>query len=294
MAVIQPDIALPALAVPRERRVRRYIRRHPTIIVGGALLLMMIVMAIFAPYLGTSDPQALSPIKRLRWPSEVYWFGTDMLGRDVYSRTIYGARVSLIVGISVALLSPGFGLAIGFVAVFTRWVDSIVMRIMDGLMSIPSVLIAIALMALTRASLQNVIFAITVAEVPRVTRLVRGVVLTLREQPYVEAAIASGTGFVRILWRLIVPNTLAPLLVQGTFIAASAMITEAILSFIGAGTPPNIPSWGNIMAEGRSLFQVASYIVSFPGIMLSVTVLAINLLGDGLRDALDPRLARRL
>jgi peptide/nickel transport system permease protein len=294
MAVVPSDIALPAPAVPRERQLRRYIRRHPTIIVGGALLLMMIVMAIFAPWLGTSDPQALSPIKRLRWPSEVYWFGTDMLGRDVYSRTVYGARVSLVVGISVALFSTGLGLAIGVVAGFTRWVDAIVMRIMDGLMSIPAVLIAIALMALTRASMENVIFAITVAEVPRVTRLVRGVVLTLREQPYVEAAIASGTGFLRILWRHIVPNTLPPLLVQGTFITASAMITEAILSFIGAGTPPNIPSWGNIMAEGRSLFQVAYYIVLFPGIMLSVTVLAINLLGDGLRDALDPRLARRL
>jgi peptide/nickel transport system permease protein len=294
MAVIQPDIALPALAVPRERRVRRYIRRHPTIIVGGALLLVMIAMAVFAPWLGTSDPQALSPIKRLRWPSEVYWFGTDMLGRDVYSRTVYGARVSLVVGISVALFSTGLGLAIGVVAGFTRWVDAIVMRIMDGLMSIPAVLIAIALMALTRASMENVIFAITVAEVPRVTRLVRGVVLTLREQPYVEAAIASGTGFLRILWRHIVPNTLPPLLVQGTFITASAMITEAILSFIGAGTPPNIPSWGNIMAEGRSLFQVAYYIVLFPGIMLSLTVLAINLLGDGLRDMLDPRLSRRL
>jgi peptide/nickel transport system permease protein len=294
MAVVPSDIALPAPAVPRERSVRRYIRRHPTIIVGGALLLMMIAMALFAPYLGTSDPQALSPIKRLRWPSAIYWFGTDMLGRDVYSRTVYGARVSLIVGISVALFSTGLGLAIGVVAGFTRWVDAIVMRIMDGLMSIPAVLIAIALMALTRASMENVIFAITVAEVPRVTRLVRGVVLTLREQPYVEAAIASGTGFLRILWRHIVPNTLPPLLVQGTFVAAGAMITEAILSFIGAGTPPNIPSWGNIMAEGRSLFQVAYYIVLFPGIMLSVTVLAINLLGDGLRDALDPRLARRL
>jgi peptide/nickel transport system permease protein len=294
MAVVPSDIALPAPALPRERRVRRYIRRHPTIIFGGTLLLAMIAMAVFAPWLGTSDPQALSPIKRLRWPSEIYWFGTDMLGRDVYSRTVYGARVSLIVGISVALFSTGLGLLIGVVAGFTRWVDTIVMRIMDGLMSIPAVLIAIALMALTRASMENVIFAITVAEVPRVTRLVRGVVLTLREQPYVEAAIASGTGFLRILWRHIVPNTLPPLLVQGTFITASAMITEAILSFIGAGTPPNIPSWGNIMAEGRSLFQVAYYIVLFPGIMLSVTVLAINLLGDGLRDALDPRLARRL
>ena len=177
---------------------------------------------------------------------------------------------------------------------FSRWTDAIVMRIMDGLMSIPSVLIAIALMALTRASIENVVFAITVAEVPRITRLVRGVVLTLREQPFVEAAIASGTGFFRILWRHILPNALPPLFVQGTFTAAGAMIVEAILSFLGVGTPPNIPSWGNIMAEGRSLFQVAYYIVLFPGAFLSVTVLAINLLGDGLRDALDPRLARRM
>jgi peptide/nickel transport system permease protein len=294
MAVIQTDLAVPAARPAGENRVWRYIRRHPTIIVGGILLAIMVAMAIFAPWLNTVDPQALSPIKRLRWPSAEYWFGTDMLGRDVYSRTIYGARVSLEVGISVAVLSTALGLLIGVIAGFTRWVDAVVMRIMDGLMSIPSILIAIALMALTRASMQNVIFAITVAEVPRVSRLVRGIVLTLREQPYVEAAIASGTSFPLILWRHIVPNTLAPLLVQGTFIAASAMITEAILSFIGAGTPPNIPSWGNIMAEGRSLFQVAYYIVLFPGIMLSLTVLGINLLGDGLRDALDPRLARRL
>jgi len=293
MAVIQPEIALPS-APARENRAWRYIRRHPTIVVGGTLLLFMTMMAVFAPWLGTVDPQALAPVKRLKWPSPAYWFGTDMLGRDVYSRTIYGARVSLIVGISVALLATSIGLLIGVVAGFTRWVDAVVMRIMDGLMSIPEILIAIALMALSRASMENVIFAITIAQMPRVVRLVRGIVLTLREQPYVEAAIASGTPFPLILWRHIVPNTLPPLLVQGTFIAAGAMITEAILSFIGAGTPPNVPSWGNIMAEGRSLFQVAYYIVLFPGIMLSLTVLAINLLGDGLRDALDPRLARRL
>jgi peptide/nickel transport system permease protein len=298
MTVAPSDVALSAPAPPPRvgwrQRAWRYVRRHPTMIFGGVLLLIMMMMAVFAPYLGTVDPQALSPIRRLRWPSAQYWFGTDMLGRDVYSRTVYGARVSLIVGLSVALLATTIGLFIGVVAGFTRWVDAIVMRIMDGLMSIPSVLIAIALMALTRASMENVIFAITVADVPRVTRLVRGIVLTLREQPYVEAAIASGTSFPLILWRHIVPNTLPPLLVQGTFVAAGAMITEAILSFIGAGTPPNIPSWGNIMAEGRSLFQVAYYIVLFPGIMLSLTVLAINLLGDGLRDMLDPRLSRRL
>ena len=294
MTVAPTDLAV--LAAPRERSrgVWAYIRRHPTIVIGATLLGLMALMAVFAPLLGTVDPQALAPVQRLRWPSAAHWFGTDMLGRDIYSRTIYGARVSLTVGISVALLASGFGLAIGLVTGFSRWTDAIVMRIMDGLMSIPSILIAIALMALTRASIENVIFAITVADVPRVTRLVRGVVLTLRELPFVEAAHASGTSFIRILWRHILPNTVPPLLVQGTFVAAGAMIVEAILSFLGAGTPPNIPSWGNIMAEGRSLFQVAYYIVLFPGVFLSVTVLAINLLGDGLRDALDPRLARRM
>jgi peptide/nickel transport system permease protein len=291
---IASNFVRPAAPVARRRAVVVFVRRHPTIVVGAALLLAMTAIAVFAPYLGTVDPEGLSPIQRLRWPSAQFWFGTDMLGRDIYSRTIYGARVSLIVGLSVTLLSTGCGLAIGLIAGFSRWADAIVMRIMDGLMSIPAILIAIALMALTRASLQNVIFAITVAEVPRVSRLVRGVVLTLRELPFVEAAVASGTRPTRILLRHILPNTLPPLFVQATFTAASAMIVEAILSFLGAGTPPNIPSWGNIMAEGRSLFLVAYYIVLFPGIMLSVTVLAINLLGDGLRDALDPRLARRM
>jgi peptide/nickel transport system permease protein len=217
-----------------------------------------------------------------------------MLGRDVFSRVIYGARVSLSIGIAVALLSTIAGLAIGLITGYVRWLDAIVMRIMDGLMSIPPVLLAIALMALTRASIENVIVAITLAEVPRVVRLVRGLVLTLREQPYVEAAVAAGTKLPRILLRHILPNTVAPLLVQATYVCASAMITEAILSFVGAGTPPNIPSWGNIMAEARSLFQIAGYLIYFPGIFLSVTVLAVNLLGDGMRDALDPRLARRM
>jgi len=295
VAVVQAELPVKT-AVASERRsgAWAYVRRHPTIVLGGALLLAMAALAIFAPYLGTVDPQALSPIHRLKWPSATHWFGTDMLGRDVYSRTIYGTRVSLTVGLSVAVLATALGLLFGLITGFNRWADAIGMRIMDGLMSIPSVLIAIALMALTRASLRNVVFAITVAEVPRVSRLVRGVVLTLREQPFVEAALASGTSYFRILSRHILPNTLAPLLVQGTFIAASAMITEAILSFLGAGTPPNIPSWGNIMAEGRSLFQVSYYIVLFPGLMLSLAVLAINLVGDGLRDALDPRLARRM
>jgi peptide/nickel transport system permease protein len=276
------------------RNFREALRRHPTAIVGAAVLLAMIAIAIFAPWLGTVDPQAVAPVKRLRPPSAETWFGTDMMGRDVYSRVLYGARVSLTVGIAVAVLSTLAGLAIGLVTGFVRGLDAIVMRVMDGLMSIPPVLLAIALMALTRASMENVIVAITLAETPRVVRLVRSLVLTLRDEPYVLAAVAAGTRLPRILWRHILPNIVAPLLVQATYVCASAMITEAILSFIGAGTPPNIPSWGNIMAEGRSMFQLAGYLVYFPGICLSLTVLAVNLLGDGLRDALDPRLARRM
>ena len=290
-AVRLPDI-LPG--VKQRGRVRTFIRRQPTIFAGGLLLGLIVLVAIAAPLLGTVDPTALSPARRLRLPSALYWFGTDMLGRDVYSRTLYGARVSLIVGFSVAALASGIGMLIGVVAGYIRLVDTIIMRVMDGLMSIPSILLAIALMALTRGSVQNVIIAITVAEIPRVTRLVRGVVLSLREQPYVEAAVAAGTRTPGVIFKHILPNTLAPLMVQATFICASAMITEAILSFIGAGTPPTIPSWGNIMAEGRALWQVKPYIVFFPALCLSLTVLAVNLLGDGLRDALDPRLAKRI
>jgi peptide/nickel transport system permease protein len=258
------------------------------------VLLLMVLVAIFAPWLGTADPLAVVPTRRLRPPSAQFWFGTDMLGRDVYSRVMYGARVSVTVGLAVALLGTVTGLAIGLVTGFVRWLDAIVMRVMDGLMSIPSVLLAIALISLTKASLGNVIFAIAIAEVPRVVRLVRSLVLTLREQPYVEAATASGTRLPLILIRHILPNTMAPVLVQATYICASAMITEAILSFIGAGTPPDIPSWGNIMAESRSLIQIAGTLLLFPGLFLSLTVLSVNLLGDGMRDALDPRLARRL
>jgi peptide/nickel transport system permease protein len=269
-------------------------RRHPTVMIGVMLLLAMAAMALLAPYLGTVDPVAVAPVKRLRPPSGLYWFGTDSYGRDVYSRTLYGARVSLTVGLSVAMFGTALGLAIGLVTGFVRRLDFVVMRVMDALMSVPPVLLAIALMALTKASLGNVVLAITITEVPRVARLVRSVVLSLREQPFVEAAVAAGTGFWRTLLRHILPNTIAPLLVQATYICAAAMITEAVLSFIGAGTSPEIPSWGNMMAEGRSYFQIKPYLVLFPGAFLSLTVLAVNLVGDGLRDALDPRLARRL
>ena len=281
-------------AIRRRGRVRTMLRRHPTIVVGGGLLLLVLLGAVFAPLLWTVDPTALAPARRLRIPSAQYWFGTDSLGRDVYSRVIYGSRVSLLVGFSVAILASVVGMAIGLLSGFVRWADSLIMRVMDGLMSIPPILLAIALMALTRGSVQNVVIAITVAEIPRVSRLVRSVVLSLREQPYVEAAIASGTRVPVIIWRHIVPNTLAPITVQATYICASAMITEAILSFIGAGTPPIIPSWGNIMADGRALWQVKPFLVLFPAVFLSLTVLSVNLMGDGLRDALDPRAAKRV
>jgi peptide/nickel transport system permease protein len=286
-----------ASGVVAEARTRvgfiRLVRRYPTIAIGGTLVLGIILMAIFAPFLGTSDPTAISTRLRTREPSAQFWFGTDMLGRDIYSRVLYGARVSLIVGFSVAILASVLGLAVGLIAGFIRAADAVIMRVMDGIMSIPSILLAVALMALTRGSVGNVILAITIAEVPRVARLVRGVVLSLREQPYVDAAVAAGTRTPVIIIKHILPNTLAPIIVQATYICASAMLTEAILSFIGAGTPPIIPSWGNIMAEGRALWQVKFYIVLIPAIFLSVTVLAVNLLGDGLRDALDPRLAKQ-
>ncbi|SDB56473.1 ABC transporter permease [Belnapia rosea] len=286
-----PDVLPP---VKPKKGFFGFLRRNPTIAIGGGLLLLMLCIAVFAPLLWTVDPTALAPARRTREPSAMYWFGTDMLGRDVYSRVLYGARISLMVGFSVAFCSSIIGLTIGMISGYVRWADSIIMRIMDGMMSIPPILLAIALMALTRGSVQNVILAITVAEIPRVSRLVRGVVLSLREQPYVDAAVAAGTRTPRIILRHILPNTLAPITVQATYVCAAAMITEAILSFIGAGTPPIIPSWGNIMAEGRALWQVKPYIVFFPAIFLSITVLAVNLLGDGLRDALDPRMAKRV
>jgi peptide/nickel transport system permease protein len=272
----------------------KFLKAHPTVAVGGLLLVLLICVAIFAPWLGTVDPSALSPISRTRAPSARFWFGTDLLGRDVYSRVIYGARVSLAVGFSVAILSTLLGVVIGLAAGFLRWVDAIVMRIMDGFMSIPTILLAIALIALTRASLHNVIIAITIAEVPRVVRLVRGLVLSLREQPYVEAAVAAGASPLRVVGKHIFPNTVAALMVQATYICGVAILAEASLSFIGAGVPPSIPSWGNIMAEGRALWQIKPYLIAFPAIFLSITILAINMLGDGLRDAIDPRMARRM
>jgi peptide/nickel transport system permease protein len=270
----------------------RWLRRHPTILIGLVLLGLMLLIAIASPLFATHDPIRLDPTGRLKPPSWEHWFGTDQLGRDVYSRVIYGSRISLLVGFSVAALATLLGLAIGLVTGFVRRVDAVVMRIMDGLMAIPAILLAIALISLSRSSVENVIIAITIPEVPRMVRLVRSVVLTLREQLFVDAAVSLGARLPRILTFHIMPNTVAPLIVQATYVCAAAIIIEAILGFLGAGTPPDIPSWGNIMAEGRTYVMVAIWILLFPGIFLTLVVLGVNLLGDGLRDTLDPRLRR--
>jgi peptide/nickel transport system permease protein len=286
----------------------RQLLRHPGVLFGGGVLVAMILVALLAPVLGTLDPAAIDPSDRNLTPGTastvdlpggqevlwVHWMGTDSLGRDVYSRVIYGARVSLIVGVAVAALSVAVGLAIGLVAGYFRWLDAIVMRVMDGLMAIPSILLAIGLVSLWGGGLSTVLIAIAIPEIPRVVRLVRSIVLSVREEPYVEAAIALGTRTPLILIRHVLPNTIAPLIVQGTYVCASAILVEAILSFLGAGIPPETPTWGNIMAEGRVLFQVFPHNILFPGIFLALTVLAVNVLGDGLRDTLDPRLEQRI
>jgi len=268
----------------------------------------MVVVALLAPWLGTKNPAEINPTLRNRTPgfeqtirnddgstrTFTYRMGTDSLGRDIYSRVIYGARVSLIIGGSVALLSIAIGLLLGLVAGYIRWLDAIVLRLMDGLMAIPAILLAIGLIAVFRGGVMSVIVAIVVPEIPRVVRLVRAIVLSVREEPYVEAAICAGTRTPTLLVRHILPNTVPALIVQGTFICANAMLIEAILSFLGVGIPPETPTWGNIMAEGRSLFRLFPHNIFFPGICLALTVLAVNMLGDSLRDRLDPKLAKRV
>jgi peptide/nickel transport system permease protein len=290
--------AVDALAAAGKAKKRipsslRMLRRHPKIAVGAAILVMMTMLAIFAPLLGTIDPREIALGKRLRPPSAEFWFGTDALGRDLYSRVLYGGRISVLVGVACALLSSVGGVVIGMVAASGKWLDSLLMRITDGLMSIPSMLLAIALMAVTRGSLGTVIVAITIVEVPRVARMIRGVVLSLREQPFVEAAVAAGSTMPMIVWRHLLPAVVSPLTVQATFVGSAAIVIEAGLSFIGAGTPPTIPSWGNIMSDGKTLWQIKPYLVFIPAVFLTATVLGVNLLGDGLRDALDPRLSER-
>ncbi|MEI8190060.1 MAG: ABC transporter permease [candidate division NC10 bacterium] len=285
---------IPYDQLARLQKLQRFIRRNPTMVAGGIMLLIMVLLAVFAPYLRTVNPVEMNPIDRLRAPSGGHWFGTDMYGRDSFSRVIYGSRISLFVGLVVAVITSVIGLAIGLVSGFVRRLDNTIMRIMDGIMALPDLLLAISFVALTRASVRNVIIALIIPQTPRVVRLVRSIVLVLREQPFVEAAQAMGARLPRLLVRHLLPNTLAALVVQGTYVMASAVLIEAGLSFLGAGTPPEIPSWGNVMAEARSYVRVAFWLLLFPGLFLATTVLSINLVGDGLRDMLDPRIAKRM
>ncbi|WP_314963820.1 ABC transporter permease [Bradyrhizobium cosmicum] len=272
---------------------RVFARRNPTIVLGTTLLIVIALIAILAPAIA-GDPMAMSPSQRLRGPSAEHWFGTDDLGRDVFARTIFGARVSLVVGFSVAILAIAFGLLFGLVAGYFRRLDAVVMRIMDGAMAIPSFLLAIALVALSRGSLGIVVIAIAVPQVPTVVRLVRSIVLSTRSQDFVDAAVVSGSRDLKIICRHILPSTVAPLIVLGTSVIASAILTEAALSFLGAGVPPEIPTWGNMVAASRLFLARAPWTIFFPGAFLTVVILAVNLLGDGLRDRLDPRLSRRM
>jgi peptide/nickel transport system permease protein len=307
---IEPvPLAAGGIAEPRRREAKRAggFLRDWGIIFGAAVIFFMIAIGGAAPLLGTMPPSDINPAFRNRVPGSEqtvhradgstaafrHWMGTDSLGRDVYSRVVYGARISLLVGVTVAMTSVIIGLVIGLVAGYFRWLDAVAMRLMDGLMAIPAILLAIAVVSLFRAGLLSVIVAILVPEIPRVVRLVRSVVLSVREEPYVEAAVMAGTSTPLLLIRHVLPNTIPPLIVHGTFICANAILIEAILSFLGIGIPPETPTWGNIMAEGRGLFRIYPHNIFFPGICLAITVLAVNMLGDGLRDRLDPKLAKR-
>jgi peptide/nickel transport system permease protein len=282
--------------------------RNWSVRIGGATLALLLLVALAAPWLGTVDPTLFDAASRDLRPGadgeimaldgevtkHTFLMGSDSFGRDIYSRVLYGTRVSLVVGLASALLAVFFGVLCGLAAGYIRWLDGPLMRVMDGIMAIPAILIAIAVVALWRASLPTVIVAIAIPEIPRVTRLVRSLVLSIREEPYVEAAVALGTPTRKIMFGHILPNTIAPLLVQATYICAFSILLESILSFLGVGLPPDIPTWGNIMAEGRVQFVAYPHNVFFPGLFLAVTVLAVNILGDGLRDTLDPKMAKRV
>jgi len=296
-----------ATVVPQQSAWQR-VRRSTSVRIGGSFLALLVLVALLAPWLGTVDPSLFDPASRDLLPGRSgeittlegetlkhrFLMGSDSFGRDIYSRVIYGTQVSLIVGVATAALAMAIGIVLGLLAGYLRRVDGPLMRVMDGVMAIPAILIAIALVAMWRGSLLTVVVAIAIPEIPRVTRLVRSLVLTIREEPYVEAAISLGTPVWKIMLRHILPNTVAPLVVQGTFICGAGILTEAILSFLGVGLPPEIPTWGNVMAEGRGQFNEYPHNIFFPGIFLTLTVLAVNILGDGLRDTLDPKMAKRI
>ncbi|ESY32187.1 ABC transporter permease [Mesorhizobium sp. LNJC391B00] len=289
-------LSAPVEAVPIGRLqlsdLPRLARWHSLVLIGGGLLVLLIILALGAPFYA-GDPVNMDPFKRLQPPSAEMWFGSDNLGRDVFARTIFGARISLMVGLLSAACAALTGLLIGLVAGYSRSFDNAVMRVMDGLMSIPTILLAIALISLTGPGIGILIVAIAIPETPAVARLVRSVVLGVRERPYVEAALCGGARLPKVLWRHILPSTIPALMVQSATVCASAILTEAGLSFLGVGVPPEIPSWGNLIASSRLYLAIAPLTIFAPGICLAVTVLAVNLLGDGVRDLFDPRAKRR-
>ena len=262
-------------------------------VVSGLFILITLLVAIFAPLLTPYDPTHLQPGIRLLGPSSSHWFGTDDVGRDVLTRIMFGARISLLVGASVTAVAALVGSVLGLVAAYYTKFDTPIMRIMDGMMAFPSILLAIAIMASLGPSTTNVIVALSIVYTPSIARLVRSAALVTKQQPYVESARVIGARDPLILRRYVFANSLSPLIVQCTFVVAFAIISEASLSFLGTGVPPEIPTWGNMLRDGQRVLQRAWWLAVFPGTALFLMVLALNLLGDGLRDALDPRARRR-
>jgi peptide/nickel transport system permease protein len=277
------------VTAPRWRWVRLLLRRR-IVLVGAVLVVLNVLVALFAPVIGRWEPQRLDVKARLAPPTTSHWMGTDDVGRDVWSRVVHGTRLSMVVGGAVVLVSFAGGIVFGLLGGYYRPLDNVLMRIMDGFMAFPGIILAIALMASLGPSVVNVIVALGVVYVPRVARIVRGSVLVIRETPYVEAALALGVPDLIVLARHVLPNCLSPVIVQGTFIFAAAVLGEAALSFLGVGVPPQIPSWGNVLAEGRLYLQQAPWLTLFPGAAIMGCILGLNLFGDGLRDLLDPKM----
>jgi peptide/nickel transport system permease protein len=273
------------------KRFRKVLKR-PTVLVGSIVFTIIVLLGVFAPLLAEHGPNALAIRDRLQPPSAEHWLGTDDLGRDIWSRTIYGARLSLIVGLATGQLATLAGTILALVAGYYRWLDEVIMRILDGLMALPGVLLAITIMAAVGPRVENIILALSLVYLPRCARVARSAVLVVREHTYVEAARALGARDRVMMLRHILPGTISPVLVQGTYVFATAILLESSLTFLGVGTPPEIPSWGAMLSEGRLHMRNAPWMTIFPGVVLALTVLSVNLIGDGLRDALDPRMRR--
>jgi peptide/nickel transport system permease protein len=271
----------------------RALRRNRLAVSGACLLGIVVACALFAPWLAPQDPNLVHPEIRLQPPGPAHWLGTDGFGRDMYSRVIYGSRVSLLVGVLVVCFTTAAGVVFGMTAGYFRAWDGAIMRVMDALLAVPPVLLAIAIVASLGPRISNVVVSLTVAYTPQVARVLRSQVLVLREATFTEAARSEGAHDVLIAFRHVLPNTLSPMIVQASAILAYAVLTEAALSFLGVGAPPYIPSWGNELNDGRPFMVQAPWITVFPGLAIMVCVLGLNLFGDGLRDVLDPRLRGR-